>query len=313
MASPDMEYPAIDWDAADLLGEFTRFRDHVQSVFAGPLSELIPKEKATWLGIWIGAHGRDIYKTFTWEENEEDDPDRVLGHFEEFVSKTSNKQVAGQRAKSEEYDSESWLSDDKRYDRRKKSKRACRQRLMRRKQWRYEPFHHFVTCLSKVIMDCGYVDAEDMLTDVIIAGIYEPQLKKILIDQGDELTLTEVHEIGQQFELACKEGLIMRDEDDHQPGVSAIAGQRNSFGKSRAKPYGSQFRRWYKWKPCLFCGKDRQHLGNDGVCPAFGTTCSYCNGRNHWAVKCGLRRGKQKRQNEFPTEDNSVPCAADDE
>ena len=73
-----------DWDAADLFGGFTWFRDHVQFVFVGPLSELNPKQKAGWLGTWIGAHGREVYKTFTREETEKDDPYKVLDRFETY-------------------------------------------------------------------------------------------------------------------------------------------------------------------------------------------------------------------------------------
>lgn len=75
MATPAFEYPSIDWDAADLFQEFSRFRSHVDFVFAGPLADLADKKKAGWLGTWIGESGRQIYKTLQWASaNDKDDP-----------------------------------------------------------------------------------------------------------------------------------------------------------------------------------------------------------------------------------------------
>ena len=99
MTFPSFEYPTGDWGVADLFGEFTRFRDHVQFVFAGPLSELSPKQKAGWLGTWFGAHGREVYEMFTWEETKKDDPYEVLNHFETYVRPRKNKWIARHRLK----------------------------------------------------------------------------------------------------------------------------------------------------------------------------------------------------------------------
>ena len=59
MAS-NFEHPKIDWDAPELFQEFDRFRSHVSFVFDGPLSGLEAKQKAGWLGTWIGEQGREI-------------------------------------------------------------------------------------------------------------------------------------------------------------------------------------------------------------------------------------------------------------
>ena len=82
MATPQFEHPSIDWEAADLYQEFDRFRSHVTFVFDGPLSGLTAKQRAGWLGKWLGGQGREIYKTLTWADGEKDDPEEVLKKFE---------------------------------------------------------------------------------------------------------------------------------------------------------------------------------------------------------------------------------------
>lgn len=64
MASFNFEHPKIDWDLTDLYQEFGRFQNHVSFVFDGPLADLSAKQKAGWLGTWIGEQGREVYKTF---------------------------------------------------------------------------------------------------------------------------------------------------------------------------------------------------------------------------------------------------------
>ena len=99
MASTNFEHPSIDWEATDLYQEFIRFRDHVGFVFDGPLATLPDKQKAGFIGTWIGAQGRQIYRTLQWAEGEKEDPDKVLSKFETYVRPRKNKRVARHKLK----------------------------------------------------------------------------------------------------------------------------------------------------------------------------------------------------------------------
>ena len=66
----NFDHPTIDWEASDLFQEFRRFREHVNFVFEGPLAQNDNKVHAGWLGTWIGAQGREIYRTLDWEAGE---------------------------------------------------------------------------------------------------------------------------------------------------------------------------------------------------------------------------------------------------
>ena len=54
-------------------------------VFSGPLEEKSDKQKAGWLGTWIGATGREIYKTFDWQDGKKDKPEVILKKFETYL------------------------------------------------------------------------------------------------------------------------------------------------------------------------------------------------------------------------------------
>lgn len=134
------EHPKIDWDAADLYQEFQRFRSHVSFVFAGPLSALVSRQKAGWIGTWIGEQGREIYKTLEWADGEKDDPVKVLDKFAGYIRPRKNKRIA-------------------------------RHRFKQRKQGTTETFDHFVKDLRLLLLDCEYADSDDMLIGAIIAGV----------------------------------------------------------------------------------------------------------------------------------------------
>ena len=73
--------PCFNWDAKDTYQEFQRFKQHIEFTFKGPLAKSNKKDCAGWLGMWIGQQGREVYKTFTWDECQEDDPAEILEKF----------------------------------------------------------------------------------------------------------------------------------------------------------------------------------------------------------------------------------------
>jgi len=187
---------------------------------------------------------------FTWEETEKNGPYKVLNHFETYVRPRKNKRIA-------------------------------RHRLQQRKRNSEETLDHFVKDLRIILMDCENADPEDILTDVIIDGIFESRVQERLLDQGEGLSRAKVLEIGQQFEMSHKQIRFMRNEDNYKLGVSAITAQ----SKSHPKPCASSSQ-LQAFKACGRCGKDERHLWNQGKCPAVGSACSYCKRPNHWMLVC---------------------------
>ena len=261
MATIPFDHPQIDWDSADLYQEFIRFRNHVEFVFDGPLSTQKDKEKAGWLGTWIGHQGREIYKTLSWNEGEKADPVKVLDKLENYVRPRKNKRIA-------------------------------RHKLKLRKQSQEESFDNFVKDLRLILMDCEYADPDDILIDSIIDGVHAKKLQEKLLYQGEDLTLASAIKIGQQYELSQKQVRFVRDED-----LTVLAlGHKDKRTKQKTTPQETlrrskqpQTNEPSKRKNCYRCGKDPQHGWSQGKCPALGSTCSYCKKPNHWRAVCSRR------------------------
>ena len=274
MAVANFELPHIDWDSEDLYQEFSRFKSHVEFVFAGPLAKAKDEEKAGWLGTWLGAQGREIYKTLTWGEGEKEKPEIVLKKFET-------------------------------YTRPRKNKRMARHKLRLRKQSAGESFDNFVKDLKLILMDCEYVDVDDILIDTITEGVYERKLQEKLLDKGEGLTLTKALSIGQQYELSQQQMKLVRDED---PSVLSVKSKGRKTRKHKDKYRNQQDTEPPKpAKLCYRCGKDPQHTWNQGKCPAMGSTCSYCKKPNHWLAVC------QQRQKRLQTVTTSSESDSDNE
>ncbi|XP_031436483.1 uncharacterized protein LOC105909398 [Clupea harengus] len=189
MALSQFEHPKIDWDASDLYQEFERFRSHVTFVFDGPLSDLVAKRQAGWLGTWIGEKGREVYKALVWGEGEKEDPAKVLDKFANYIRPRKNKRIA-------------------------------RHRFKQRKQGPTESFDKFLKDLRLILMNCEYTDPDDMLIDAIIAGVRDKRVKERLLERGEDLTLNKAIGITQQFEASQKQTKIVRDEDSQISAVS---------------------------------------------------------------------------------------------
>lgn len=62
--------PRMDWDSPNLPEAWRRFQQHAELMFAGPLCDKNEKEKCSYLLLWIGEKGRDVYNTWTLTADE---------------------------------------------------------------------------------------------------------------------------------------------------------------------------------------------------------------------------------------------------
>ena len=254
------DHPSMDWNATDTYQEFKRFKEHVSFVFAGPLSKATNAERAGWLGMWVGQQGRELHKTFSWAEGEKEDPGKVLGKYEEYVSPRKNKRVS-------------------------------RFRFHQRVQKEDESFDTFLKDLRLLAMDCQFHDTEDILIDGIINGSRHKKVQERLLYEGQELTLTKSIQIARQFELSQQQLREMRGEDS---GIAAVKPQKAIYKPKKAQLYPA-VEQQARDKPqnlhtCGRCGNDQTHKKTRGKCPALGSTCTYCKKRNHWQTVCRARK-----------------------
>ena len=102
--------------------------------------------------MWIGQQGREVYKTFNWEDGEEDDPQKIFAKLDAYVKPRKNKRVA-------------------------------RFKAQQRKQLEGETFNNFVKDLRLLMMDCDFTEPDDILMDLIINGVRIAKIQERLLDQ----------------------------------------------------------------------------------------------------------------------------------
>jgi hypothetical protein len=278
------DQPMFSWDANDTYMEFQRFKQHVEFTFKGPLAGTDDKHRAGWLGMWIGQQGREVYKTFTWTGDQEDDPKEILNKLEEYV-------------------------------RPRKNKRMARFKVQRRTQSDSESFDNFVKDLRILLMDCEYTDNDDILTDLIINGAKHHKVQEKLLDQGQKLTLAKAIEIGQRFELSQSQMKAMHGEEvltvktNRQFAAKKKPTQTQSgkttYNDTRKRGEASGVK-YNHASDCTSCGLEH----DQGKCPAMGSYCNYCKKPNHWLKMC--RKRKQRRQISS-LQNDSVQDSSDDE
>ena len=88
---------------------------------------------------------------------------------------------------------------------------------------------------------------------------------------GSKLTLQEVKEICEADESAQKKCAAITSSSS----LNFLRKNTSSYKKNAAHCAMGE---------CKFCG--RRHELKKECCPAFGKTCSKCQGKNHFAVKC---------------------------
>lgn len=256
------EHPSFNWGAPDVYQEFQRFKQHVEFTFKGPLVKAEPKDRAGWLGLWIGQQGREVYKTFKWEENEQDDPNKILDKLETYIRPRTNKRVA-------------------------------RFKAVQRKQGEGESFDNFVKDLRLLLMDCDYTNTEDILTDLIISGVRHAKVQERMLDKGSDLNIAKAIEIGQQFELSQKQLKMIRGEEILKISEHKRKDRREpNRGTNNRRPYQQSTRpdrnkhdkSSYQSK-CGNCGT----IHSKDKCPAKGTQCKYCKKPDHWLKVCRKR------------------------
>ena len=68
--------PSMNWQAANLVTEWRRFRQHCDFTFKGPLATKPEGQKVNYLTTYIGDKGCEISETFSWTP-ETDDAQRI--------------------------------------------------------------------------------------------------------------------------------------------------------------------------------------------------------------------------------------------
>ena len=164
--------PSMDWNSVNLLETFKKFRQHAELIFAGALKDKTAKVHVTYLLLWVGEKGREIYNTLTLTNDQRKDVSEICKAFETHVQPKSNPVFAQYKFNNEVQADNS--------------------------------IEQFVTRLKVMSKDCSFhaSNINDMIRDCLVFGLRTQGIWKKSLTVRADLTLEKAVQICQTYEYA---------------------------------------------------------------------------------------------------------------
>lgn len=210
----------MNWESANLIEAWKKFEQVCNLIFSGPLKEKSDAEKCSYLLLWIGETGRDIFNSWTDLKTEDETKiEKLCKRFKDHVQPKTNVLLA-------------------------------RKKFYERTQEENETFDRFATAVRNMGKECGFKPEvlDEMLRDRIVFGNNKPRLTEKFLREGSALTLPKAIELGQSMEFSIN---FTKKQDEihaiHQNPTRFVAGGRpnGNFGNGNRGP-------------CSYCGKTHQ-------------------------------------------------------
>lgn len=133
----------MDWDSANLPEGWRCLKQHAELIFSGPLQEKREQDKCSYLLLWIGEKGRDIFNTWTLTDEDAKKLKTYYDKYTAYLTPKSNPIYAI----------------------------YC---FHEKTQEDGETFEHFVTELKLLVKDCGYPNSDEMVRGRIVFATNSP-------------------------------------------------------------------------------------------------------------------------------------------
>ncbi|KAL0161181.1 hypothetical protein M9458_044906, partial [Cirrhinus mrigala] len=247
METYGIQAPRMDWTSANLPEAWRRFKQQAELMFSGPLREKREPEKCSYLLLWIGEKGLDIYNTWSLSEDEAKKLQTYYDKYAAYITPKSNPIYA-------------------------------RYRFHEKMQAAGETFEHFITELKLLVKDCSYPNSDEMVRDRIVFATNSPRVREKLLSQGAELTLDKAIDIARSHKLAQIQLKEMTGSKD-APKIDAV----NATKRQNAHRYTKTKDHKLVHRECDRCAGS--HSPRD-ACPARGKQCMKCKKCNHFAKAC---------------------------
>ena len=148
-----------------------------------------------------------------------------------------------------------------------------------------EAFDDYLTDLRNLAKSCNFCAClrDSLLRDRIVMGIRSNEIRRKLLEIP-ELTL----------EQCINTVRINKDSGDRAKAMSGEvtdevhAVRKSGPSKSKKQKNVTSHPNQKKSKTCKFC--KQSHPFEKGACPAWGSKCDNCGGRNHFAVVCKKKK-----------------------
>ena len=245
---------------------FRRFKQQFEIYMsaAGYDSKEVPKRKQAAILLNLdGEEAIEVYNTFTFDDETEQDPEVILQKFQEYCEPKKNITFE-------------------------------RHVFNTRTQQPTQSFDCFVTELRVQAKKCAYgALQEELIRDRIVVGIRDDNIRSRLLREPD-LSLQKCIDIVRAAEVAKKQMHNIKEETNVVHKLSSTNMNEEQRNNERAKNRGQQgnpreqnTKRTQK-PDCRYWGS--QHVFRKELCPAFGKTCSACGKGNHFAKVCQSSR-----------------------
>ena len=192
----------MDWASTDQSTAFLKFKEYCELVFKGPLAKKSAPEKATYLLLWLGQEGIDIFNTWELDENQKNDPQVVMAKYEKHFEPKSNF-------------------------------RLNRFNLQKFKQLPNESVDEFMTRCKIQAKRCKFTATEcaERLIEQLVIGTKIKKVQEILLAKDETLTLDKAMDIAR-----TKEATIQHMEELTSTNVNIDASwyHHNKKGSSRS-------------------------------------------------------------------------------
>ena len=140
----------------------------------------------------------------------------------------------------------------------------------------------YMSELKLALPECKYRnDADELLKDQFIFGIYNKEIQDYLLDKIKETdnSVKSMYE-ARKIESKLAQKKIVWDCNTHSFVSEAIKrGFKYDHGNSN-----DDHRDFKSQKKCGYCGQS--HRRGKRNCPTFGKTCDKCGGKNHFRTVC---------------------------
>ena len=162
--------PEMSWTAQDLHHAWRRFCRQTMCILEGPWHGKEEAVKVSYLKMWIGDKGLDVFEGFTFAQPEDAAKLKVvMKKFDEYCAPRKNHIMAALR-------------------------------FSERRQGDNESFESFVTDLRILVKDCGYQEEDCMVRDAIVFRCKHVKVREKCLNLADTLTLEKAIEIGRIHE-----------------------------------------------------------------------------------------------------------------
>ncbi|KAI8500833.1 hypothetical protein Bbelb_216510 [Branchiostoma belcheri] len=166
-------HPSMNWDEDDLIGAFQKFKQKADLCFKSFLKETTPEQKVSYILLWSGERGLELYNSWDMTDADKKKPEKILERFANHLEPKTNKRIN-------------------------------RYQFQSMKQNPDESTDDFLTRLKTVAKKCGFGNnTDERIVDQLIWGCAHNEVQKSLVGK-DTLTLKEAADTARAFEATSK-------------------------------------------------------------------------------------------------------------